>query len=188
MNKSVLKKRPFYVGVFYVLFCLTACSQPKRIPTQSEPRYQEALITMQQLLGTADFRQGIKSAVAKNDIEAIQRWQSDLLAVAKEARMSASDIKTLSGSNGITFLQFHGKRLNYNDEFFNRLLAFEDLQPLFDRFPHFDELHDISKKMQIQRDDLISQRITQLAQRGVEGDLQAIARGEWRDYFKGQSE
>jgi hypothetical protein len=63
------------------------------------------------------------------------------------------------------------------------LLNVEPLEPLFAGYLYFTKLHEVSLKLQNQRDSLIRQRAEALAQNPQSQGLIELAKKEWQAYF-----
>lgn len=168
------------MSIFAFALLIIACS-PKQIESKNESL--APLLSMQDILKAPDFKERVSQAVRNKDTEALRLLQNDVLSLAKQARLSPKDIAQLGGNQGLVFLEFQGKLINYDREFMARLTSFQDLNVLFDSYPSLTSLHQYSKDIERQRDLAIQSTIDALKEEGVTGDLESIARVEWLKSF-----
>lgn len=171
------------IFVCVTFICLAACSPQK---SSSSEESLTPLLTMQDILKAPDFKERVSYAALNKDIEALKLLQKDLLNLAKQARLPPADIAKLSGEQGLVFLEFQGKLLNYDKEFMQRLTSFQDLSVLFERYPKLVSLHQYSKDIEAQRDLAITALIEDLKAEGVTGDLKSIAKSQWLNALHSQ--
>ncbi|MBF7072967.1 hypothetical protein ISG33_06090 [Glaciecola sp. MH2013] len=179
VNANIFAKRSLMASVF---LCLLACS-PSEKSTVSDNTDVQALLSLSELLSASDLQEGIKQAYTQNDRDLYLYWQEQALLVAVEARLSQKDIALLSSEQGLRFLEYQAKKLIFNEEFVKRLLEFESLDTLINQFPHLEALHNKAEMLVEQRDALVSKAMIVLQEDGFEGDVQAEARRQWRDFM-----
>jgi hypothetical protein len=184
-------KCSLYAGVFAFL---TAC-QPEHSKTSantatpSVPSSQTSgslppLLTLDELLNTADFQIGIKQSVLNNDQVSLKDWQDQLLAVAKEVHLSERDLAQISGKQGLMFIEFEAKKRLFHDEFIDRFMRFNSIDDLIQKYPHITGVHQRALSLISARDRAIQSAAKLLADESAQGgDFTQEARAQWKDYM-----
>ena len=176
------------MGIFVFVSFLTSCTGQSN-DTSSEQSIEAPvpLLSMQEILKAPDFKTRASEAALNGDTDALLVLQTDVLMLAKQARLSPSDIAKLSGEQGLIFLEFQGKLVNYDKEFMQRLTSFQDLSILFEAYPGLSSLHQYSKDIEKQRDEAIASITEDLKAEGETGDLESIAKAQWLEALKTQN-
>jgi hypothetical protein len=142
------------------------------------------LLTLDELLNTADFQRGIKQSVLNNDRVSMKDWQNQLLAVAKEVHLSEPDLARISGEQGLMFIEFEAKKRLFNDEFVDRFISFDNIDDLIQQYPYLTALHQRALSLISARDNAIQHAATLLADGSPQGgDFTQEARAQWKDYM-----
>jgi hypothetical protein len=184
-------KCSLYAGSFVLL---TAC-QPEHNNTSanttnstvSSPQSSASLkplLTLDELLNTADFQIGIKQSVRSNDQVSLKDWQDQLLAVAKEVHLSERDLARISGEQGLMFIEFEAKKQLFNDEFIERFMSFNSIDDLIQKYPYLTGVHQRALSLINARDSAIQRAAKLLADDNPLGaDFTQEARAQWKDYM-----
>lgn len=144
----------------------------------------QPLLTLDELLNTADFQKGIKQSVLNNDQVSLQDWQEQLLAVAKEVHLSERDLARISGQQGLMFIEFEAKKRLFNDEFIDRFMSFNNIDDLIQKYPYLTAVHHRALSLISARDSTIQRAATLLADDNPEGgNFTQEARSQWKDYM-----
>jgi hypothetical protein len=184
-------KCSLYAGVFAFL---TAC-QPEHNETSAnttdsavssvQPNSRlSPLLTLDELLNTADFQRGIKQSVLHNDQISLKDWQEQLLAVAKEVHLSERDLARISGDQGLMFIEFEAKKRLFNDEFLDRFMTFKNIDDLIQKYPYLTAVHQTALSLISERDRAIQRAAILLADDSPQGvDFTQEARVQWKYYM-----
>jgi regulatory protein YycI of two-component signal transduction system YycFG len=176
------------MSIFVFVSFLTSCTgQVDDLSPEKSTQTPVPLLSMQEILKAPDFKDRASEAVLNGDTDALLALQKDVLMLAKQARLSPSEIAKLSGEQGLIFIEFQGKLVNYDKEFMQRLTSFQDLSVLFERYPALSSLHRYSKNIEKQRDEAISAIAEDLKSEGVTGDLESIAKAQWLAALQAQN-
>ncbi len=156
------------------------------LPTPSSQQTPAPLLTLNELLNAEDVKTVLAEAAQQQDRKLLLQWQEILLAAAEEVDLPASDIKLLSGQQGLVFLEFQGMKTNYQRAFETAFFEFQDLDKVYEQYPAFKDMHKQSKELVKQRDALVDKVATQLNEKGYEGDAVAEAKRQWQNYMQTQ--
>ncbi|WP_412973069.1 hypothetical protein [Glaciecola sp. MF2-115] len=186
-NATNIVKRSLYAGVFVCLFgCQPESYEQNPKPSDPLPQQSELqtpLLSLDELLNADDFQAGIKLAVINEDSAALEDWQQQLLAAAKEVRLSQRDLNKISGKQGLMFIQFEAKKQLFHDEFVERFMHFENIDDLIEKYPYLTGVHQRALLLISERDRAIQRAAKLLADDGLQGDAVKEARAQWRDYM-----
>jgi hypothetical protein len=177
----------FFIGV-------TACQpqQNSNAPNVTSPLHTSSqpveslppLLTLDELLNTDDFQMGIKQSVLNDDQASLRDWQQQLLAVAKEVRLSERDLARISGEQGLVFIEFEAKKQLFHDEFIEQFMNFESIDDLIQKYPYLSGLHQRALSLINARDIAIQQAAKLLSDDGLQGvDYTQEARAQWKAYM-----
>lgn len=181
----------FYASFF---ICVAAC-QPQqnsggstaKIPLHTSSQQIERLpplLTLDELLNTDDFQMGIKQSVANDDQASLRDWQQQLLAVAKEVRLSDRDLDRISGEQGLVFIEFEAKKQLFHDEFIERFMNFDSIDDLLQKYPYLSGVHQRALSLINARDIAIQRAAKSLSDDGLQGDdYTQEARAQWKSYM-----
>jgi hypothetical protein len=177
-----------------VFICVTAC-QPQQnssgpnatSPLRASSQQIEGmppLLTLDELLNTDDFQRGIKQSVVNDDQASIRDWQQQLLAVAKEVRLSERDLARISGDQGLVFIEFEAKKQLFHDEFIERFMNFDSIDDLIQKYPYLSGVHQRALSLINARDIAIQRAAKLLSDDGLQGgDYTQEARVQWKAYM-----
>ncbi|WP_371193184.1 hypothetical protein [Glaciecola sp. SC05] len=167
------------MGVF--CFLLSACSEPSQPENVQAPPQAEPLLSLTELLNANDVKEALASAAKQDDQQAIADWQERLLEAAEQVNLLASELKLLSGEQGLMYLNFQGMKTNYQREFEEAFFGFGDVDEVYSRYPAFESLQKQSKDLVDKRDALIQSSAAQLSQQGIAPDIALQqARQQWQ--------
>jgi hypothetical protein len=177
-----------------VFICVTAC-QPQQnssgpnatSPLRASSQQIESmppLLTLDELLNTDDFQRGIKQSVVNDDQASLRDWQQQLLAVAKEVRLSERDLARISGDQGLVFIEFEAKKQLFHDEFIERFMNFDSIDDLIQKYPYLSGVHQRALSLINARDIAIQRAAKLLSDDGLQGgDYTQEARVQWKAYM-----
>lgn len=181
----------FYASFFvFVIAC-----QPQqnsggpnaKIPLHTSYKQIESLpplLTLDELLNTDDFQMGIKQSVVNDDQASLRDWQQQLLAVAKEVRLSERDLARISGEQGLVFIEFEAKKQLFHDEFIERFMNFDSIDDLIQKYPYLSGVHQRALSLINARDIAIQRAAKSLSEAGLQGDdYTQEARAQWKAYM-----
>jgi hypothetical protein len=187
----IIIKRSLLASVFVSLLACQAEKEDSELNSSTDPQsgsYQSnslpPLLTLDELLNADDFQTGIKQAVINNDADSLQDWQTQLLAVAQEVRLSQRDLNRISGTQGLVFIEFEAKKQLFHDEFVERFMHFEEIDDLIEKYPYLTGVHQRAISLIRERDQAIERAAKLLAEDGLKGDAIAEARAQWSDYMQ----
>jgi hypothetical protein len=181
---------------FYASFilCVTAC-QPQQ--NSSDPDITSSLntssrqieslpplLTLDELFNTDDFQMGIKQAVVNDDQALLRDWQQQLIAVAKEVRLSERDLARISGEQGLVFIEFEAKKQLFHDEFIELFMNFDSIDDLIQKYPYLSGVHQRALSLINARDIAIQRAAKSLSDDGFQDDdYTQKARAQWKAYM-----
>ncbi len=192
LNVTKILKRSLYASVFVSLMgCQPEESNTSNTDTSTSSSAMTAendnavqpLLTLDELLNASDFQAGIKQSVLNDDSTALKDWQDQLLAVAKEVHLAPSDVKRISGQQGLLFIEFEAKKQLFNEEFIERFMNFQSIDDLIQKYPYLTGVHKRAQSLIDARDVAIERAATMLSEEGIEGDATQQARAQWQDYM-----
>lgn len=192
LNVTKILKRSLYASVFVSLMgCQPEESNTSNTDTSTSSSAMTAendnavqpLLTLDELLNASDFQAGIKQSVLNDDSTALKDWQDQLLAVAKEVHLAPSDVKRISGQQGLLFIEFEAKKQLFNEEFIERFMNFQKIDDLIQKYPYLTGVHKRAQSLIDARDVAIERAATMLSEEGIEGDATQQARAQWQDYM-----
>jgi hypothetical protein len=183
-------KYSLYAGFFV---CLSGC-QPEHnntpantgsaVSSEQPNASLPPLLTLDELLNTADFQLGIKQAVLNADQVLLKDWQSQLVAVAEEVHLSERDLARISGEQGLMFIEFEAKKLLFHDEFIERFISFKSIDDLIQKYPYLSGVNQRAQSLINARDSAIQSAAKLLADDSPQGgDFTQEARAQWKDYM-----
>jgi hypothetical protein len=192
LNVTKMLKRSLYASVFVSLMgcqpeesntSKTDTSTPSSLMPAEKDSPVQPLLTLDELLNASDFQAGIKQSVLNDDSAALKDWQEQLLAVAKEVHLASSDVKRISGQQGLLFIEFEAKKQLFNDEFIELFMTFQSIDELIQKYPYLTGVHKRAQSLIDARDLAIERAATMLSEEGIKGDAIQQARTQWQDYM-----
>lgn len=192
LNVTKILKRSLYASVFVSLLgcqpeetntTQTDTSTPSPVMVAQNDRALQPLLTLDELLNASDFQAGIKQSVLNDDNMALKDWQDQLLAVAEEVHLAPSEVKRISGQQGLVFIEFEAKKQLFNDEFIELFMNFQSIDDLIKKYPYLTGVHKRAQSLIDARDAAIESAATMLSEEGIEGDATQQARAQWQDYM-----
>ena len=192
LNVTKMLKRSLYASVFVSLMgCQPEESNTSNTDTSTSSLEMTAendnavqpLLTLDELLNASDFQAGIKQSVLNDDSTALKDWQDQLLAVAKEVHLAPSDVKRISGQQGLLFIEFEAKKQLFNEKFIERFMNFQSIDDLIQKYPYLTGVHKRAQSLIDARDVAIERAATMLSEEGIKGDAIQQARAQWQDYM-----
>lgn len=142
------------------------------------------VISRQDILGASDLVAGVKLAVKQQDSAALRQWLEKATALAIEAGLPEEDIHYLQSDMALNYLEFHAKRTLFQDAVEQAYYALYDIEPLKIEYPEAQDLFAKTDKLIADRDQIIQQIASELAQ-GAKPDDPSLeaARQLWKQRF-----
>ena len=159
-------------------------SQPSEQVIDNDVNQVVPAISRQDILEASDLVAGVKQAVRQQDDAAVKQWLEKAIALAKEAGLPQEDINYLQSDMAVNYLEFHAKRSLFNDAVEQAYYDLYDIEPLKIQYPEAQDLFAKADQLVADRDKIIQQIATELAQ-GESTDEQTLqaARQLWKQRF-----
>lgn len=151
-------------------------------------RANQPLLTLGELLGAADVKLALAKAADEGNMPILKYWQNQLLTAAEEVNLTNEEVMLISGPQGLKYLEFQGMKTNYHNAFDEAFFNFQDVDAVYDAFPAFENLHERSRELVAQRDQLIQKVASELESNGFEGDPLDEARIQWQNFVLNNAE
>lgn len=151
-------------------------------------RVNQPLLTLGELLGAADVKLALAKAADEGNMPILKYWQNQLLTAAEEVNLTNDEVMLISGPQGLKYLEFQGMKTNYHHAFDEAFFNFQDVDAVYNAFPAFENLHERSRELVAQRDQLIQKVASELESSGFEGDAIDEARIQWQNFVLSNAE
>ncbi|GAC34659.1 hypothetical protein [Paraglaciecola polaris] len=142
------------------------------------------VITRQDILTASDLVEGVKLALQQHDEKAIDEWLDKAIDLAKEAEMSQQDINYIQSDMAKDYVIFQANRSLFNDaveQAYYDLLGIDEIKA---DYPEAEDLFASADKLIAQRDNIIEQIATELADgETLKDEDRKAARQQWLTRF-----
>lgn len=115
----------------------------------------QPVIGLETILTVSDVQQALMEAASSGNEAQIEKWQSQILLVAKEAGYAAEELDFLAGAQGVEYLRFRGVRLLFQRDVKQAYRSGEGLGDLFRRYPEAEDWFQQTEQLFVQRDQII---------------------------------
>jgi len=152
--------------------------------TESPDQHQLPVISRYDILHATDLVGGVKLAVAQNDADAIDDWLDKAIDLGEAANLSKEDIDYLQSPQAKKYVIFHAKRQLFSDAVEQAYYALLDIDSIKAQYPEALSLFADADKLISDRNKLIQQIATELANgEQVNDKILFEAQQHWQQRF-----
>ena len=158
--------------------------------TLNEPVAMLPVITREQIITASDLVEGVKQALKQDDEKAIEQWLDRALALAKEAGIAQEDINFIQSDSARDYVIFQAKRSQFNDAVEQAYYELQGIDAIKAAYPQAEDLFASADKLIIERDKIIEEIATELANGNTPTNAERqAARQQWlKRYNEKQSQ
>ena len=142
------------------------------------------VISRLDILHASDLADGVKTAIEQNDDNAIDDWLEKAIDLAKIAKLSEEDIDYLQSERARKYVIFHAKRRLFSEAVEQAYYELYDIDSIKAQYPEALNLFADADKLIADRNKLIQQIATELANGGhVNDNILLDAQQHWKERF-----
>jgi hypothetical protein len=153
-------------------------------PAETLESRQRPVISRLDILHATDLVSGVKLAITQNDPNAIDEWLDKAIDLGEAANLSKEDMVELRSERAKNYVVFHAKRQLFNDAVEQAYFGLMDIEPIKAQYPEALSLFADADKLISERNRLIKQIATELANgQQVNDKILMEAQQHWRQRY-----